>query len=256
MLRIIITCVFTTVFYFNCHAQITPPGMGKANTASWFAIGVQQDLNNERTIHSETYFGLGRISNPDTYNLVQKQSLYVLNEEVSHHFKKNWQYSVAVSYRSQSKYQSTSPYELDVPKYRQEVRLYTRFDYINTFKKINYSISYRPELRFFYNPNFSSSTENTQFRSRFRGKTTVNINSLKTHKIIATAEALFSTSRTNDWSKFEYKEARFCLYYSVILPVQKVTLNLGYMHNIIGKFSSSPVHYLAFDIVVKNPFKR
>jgi len=239
-----------------CHAQFSPPGLGKANTATWFAIGVEQHLNQKETISASTHFGLGRISNPDDYNLLEKHSIYVVNEEVTFRSKKHWSYSLALSYRLQNKYESAEPYGLDTPKARQEIRAYSRFSYLDSFNGMDYSFSYRPEIRFFYNPNFSPTAEHTQFRSRLSGKMAFNLNPLKTQKIIATAEALFSISKTDSWSTFEYDEARFCLYYSVVFPKQKITFNVGYMNNLLGKSSPTDVHYLAMDIVLKNPFEK
>lgn len=243
-----------TIINVNCLAQFSPPGLGEANTASWFAIGMKQLLNEKETTTSATHLGLGRISNPDAYNPFEKSSIYVVNEEVTHQFRKNWKYSAALSYRWQNKYKDTQPYDLDTPNARQELRIYSRFSYLNSFNKMDYSFSYRPELRFFYNPDFSSATKNTQFRSRFRAKAAFNLNALETHKISTTAEALFSTTRTNSWSSFEYQEIRFCLYYSMKFPKQKLTFNLGYMNDLIGKHSITDVHYLAFDFMINHPF--
>ncbi|MEJ4088142.1 DUF2490 domain-containing protein [Galbibacter orientalis] len=228
--------------------------MGKVNTASWFATGIKQSLNKKETITSATYFGSGRISNPDNYNFFNKQSIYVLNEEISHRFKKNWKYALAISYRWQNKFKTTHPYELDTPKARQELRLYGRFYYLNSYKILDYSFSYRPEIRFFYNPDFKSATKNTQFRSRIRAKGSFNLNALKTRRIIISSEFLFSTTKTINWSKFEYQESRFCLYYSLIFPSEKIRLNFGYMNQLVGKKTITDAHYLAFDIILKNPF--
>lgn len=239
----------------NGLAQFSPPGLGKTNTASWFAIGIKQKLNEKGSLSSATHFGLGRISDPDNYNLFQKQSIYVINEEITNHFKEHWAYSMALSYRWQNKYKSTDPYELDDPDGRQEIRAYGRLSYLETFKKMGFAIDFRPEYRLFYNPDFSSANENTQFRSRLRGKMTFNLNSLKTDKLVTTAEFLFSTTKTDSWSAFEYKETRLCLYYSHTVPKLKTTFNIGYMNNILGKSSVTDVHYLAFDVAIKNPFE-
>lgn len=255
MLRIFTTIFLGITISSNCFAQFSPPGLGEAKTASWVAIGVKQNLNKKETISSATHLGLGRISDPDNYNLVKKQSIYVINEEISNRFSKNWKYSGALSYRWQNKYIDVAPYGVDSPKARQEIRIYGRFSYLNSFKNVEYAFSYRPELRFFYDPDFSAATEHKAFRSRFRGKASFNLNSANTHKIITSAEFLFSAAKTDSWSKFEYKETRFCLYYSVSFPKQKVTLNLGYMNDLLGKSSVTDVHYLACDLVVKNPFK-
>lgn len=235
-------------------AQFSPPALGKTNIASWFAIGVKQDINKQGNISSTTHFGFGRISNPDDYSLFKKPSIYVINQEVTHRFKKHWKYSVALSYRWQNKYKAIQPYELDTPKARQEIRVYSRVSYLNSLKKATYSLDYRPEVRFFYNPNFSSAEQQTQFRSRFRGKVSFNLNSSNTHKIIASTELLFSSTLTNSWNNIEYKETRFCLYYSYLLHEQRITFNIGYMNNLLDKSPITDVNYLAFDILVNNPF--
>lgn len=254
MLRILLSLFLGILFYSNSFAQITPPGLGKVNTASWFALGVKQNLNQKETTTSTTFIGVGRISDPDDYNLIKKPSIYVVNEEVTHRFKENWKYSFALSYRWQNEYKKTEPYHLDTPDVRKEIRYYNRFTYLKKFKNIDFSLTYRPELRFFFDPNFDSAAEKMQFRSRISGKTAFNINELKTQKIITSVELLFATSKTENWSPFEYKETRFSLYYSLGIPKQKITLNVGYMNNLIGKSKLKDAHYLAFDVVIKNPF--
>lgn len=256
MLRTSLSLFFGILFYSNCFAQISPPGLGKANTAAWFAVGIKQRLNRKETLESVSFAGLGSISNPNNSNPFQKQSIYVINEEITHNFKPHWKYSVAASYRWQNKYQSSPPYELDSPKARQEIRFYSRFTYLKTFKKIMYSLTYRPEIRFFYNPDFKLAEETTEFRSRLKGKIAFNINALKTQKISTSAEVLLATSKTEQWSAFKYKESRFSLYYSVTIPKQKITFNMGYMNNVLGKNFSKCVHYIAFDVVFKNPFQK
>jgi hypothetical protein len=256
MLKASLTIFFGILFQTFCLAQFSPPGLGKTNAAAWFAVGIKEKLSSKKDIESETFIGIGTISNPDNNNLFQNPSIYVINEEIKHHFKPNWEYSIAASYRWQNKYKTTPSFELDAPNARQEIRFYSRFAYTNSFRKIKYSLSYRPEIRFFYNPDFKIPTENTEFRSRFRGKIDLNLNTAKTKKIITSAELLFATSKTTQWSPLKYKESRFCLYYSVAIPKQKLTFNIGYMNNVLGKKINKFVHYFAFDIVIKNPFEK
>src|SRR5689334_13059308 len=80
-------------------AQISPPGMGETNTASWFAFGVRQSLDSSEKIQSFTYIGLGRISGPTSYNPLKYQEIFVINQEFYHRFHKHWHYSLALSYR-------------------------------------------------------------------------------------------------------------------------------------------------------------
>lgn len=256
MLRTSLYLFLGILYYCNGLAQIAPPGLGETNTAGWFAFGLKQKLNKKETLQSTSFVGLGTISNPDNANLFQKPSIYVVNEEITHHFKPNWKYSVAASYRWQNKYKTAAPYELDNPKARQEIRFYGKFTYLKSFEKMAYSFTYRPELRFFYNPDFSLPEETTEFRSRLKAQIAFTVNSLKTHKIIAATEALFATNKTEQWDKLKYKESRLSLYYSIAIPKQKITLNMGYMNNILGKKFSKCVHYIAFDVVLKNPFSK
>ena len=41
-------------------AQLSPPGLGKAKTASWFAFGLKQTLDSAKKKESMTYIGIGR----------------------------------------------------------------------------------------------------------------------------------------------------------------------------------------------------
>lgn len=256
MLKASLTILFGILFQTICIAQFSPPGLGKTNSAAWFAVGIKETLSSKKNIESVTFIGMGTISNPNNNNLFHNPSIYVINEEIKHHFKPNWQYSIAASYRWQNKYKATPSFELDYPNARQEIRFYSRLTYISSFHKANYSLSYRPEIRFFYDRNFKLPTETTEFRSRLRGKIDLNINAVKTKKIITSAELLFATSKTLQWSSLTYKESRFCLYYSVAFPTQKLAFNIGYMNNILGKNINKFVHYFAFDVAIKNPFEK
>lgn len=244
------------IYYSTCLAQISPPGLGEVNIAQWSAIGLKEKLNQKKTITSTTFFGLARISNPDNYNPFEKSSIYVVNQEVAHRFKKHWKYAGALSYRWQNRYLFNNSYQLDFPNARQEIRIYSRISYLAKFPKIDFSLTYRPEFRFFYNSDFTPYLETNQFRSRFRGKMVLQLNSIETQKIIVSTEILFSTSKAPNWNRFEYKESRFCLYYSIAPSNRKIILNIGYMNNLLEKHFVKDAHYLAIDIMFNNPFKK
>lgn len=139
MTKAYIVLFFAFLVQSNCFAQISPPGMGKANTAAWMAIGIKQNINQKETLESTTFVGLGTISDPNNLNIFEKKSIYVINEEITYRFKPHWNYSLAASYRWQNKYRSNKPYYLDSPYARQEIRVYSRFTYENKFKNINYT---------------------------------------------------------------------------------------------------------------------
>ena len=236
-------------------AQITPPGLGsEINTAEWLALALKQNLNKSKTVSSTTYVGHSSSSNIDYSNPFKQNALYVVNEEISHHFKKHWKYSGALSYRWQNFYDHTSPYHKNTSRSRQEIRTYGRFSYLTKINTLDFSLTYRPELRFFYTSNFTPYQKSIQFRSRLAGKLSAPLNAKKTKKLIFATELLFSTSKAKEWSKWAYHESRFSIYYSVFFPKQKFIVNLGYMNNLLGADFSKDTHYFAFDITIKNPF--
>lgn len=238
-------------------AQISPPGLGEAKTASWMAIGVRQDLNSKKDWQSMTYIGLGRKSNPNNDNPAYKPSIVVLNQEFYHPFAKSWQTSFAISYRRQHEYQGQAPFAASSPSIQQEFRLYGRLSKSFTLRGISLSPTIRQELRRFYTPEFKDSSQPLQLRSRFRIQASTHLDPDKKHKVMLSSEQLFNSSKTasgGSWSTFAYAESRFMAYYSYSPSTLPITLDIGYMNNLIGKKAPSMVHYIAFDIIVKNPF--
>lgn len=241
---------------YACFGQITPPGLGKVNTAAWMAIGVKQAVNPSGKFVSLSYLGVGKTSNPDNYNPLERTAIYIINQEFYNHFKPHWEYSLAGSYRWENRYKNTKPFGRDIPDAKQEIRFYGRYSFLTKGRFLNFSLTYRPEIRLFYNPNFTPYVESIQFRSRIKSKIAFNINQAKNQKFIVSAEQFFSISNQNNWGKFGYRETRFCLYYSIAPPKSNITLDIGYMNNLIGISNKKDVHYLAFDIVFNNFFKK
>jgi len=243
----------------HASAQISPPGLGEANAASWFAFGVRQSLDSANKIQSVSYVGIGRTSNPVTSNPFQRQAIFVLNQEFYHKFHKHWHYSLALSYRNQNEYMETTPYESASPPTKQEFRIYGRYMYEFKVRNFKFVATYRQEFRSFFDPDFKQEDERYQLRSRFRIQATMTLDQNKAHRIIASAEALFSSTETttpeNHWTTFGYKEARFCLYYSFDPKNSSLTYSLGYMNNLIGQSDVISVSYLAADVIWENPFK-
>lgn len=240
-------------------AQISPPGLGEANSAAWFAFGVRQSLDSAGKIQSVSYIGIGRTSNPVTNNPFQRQAIIVLNQEFYHKFHKHWHYSLALSYRNQNEYMETTPYEAASPPTKQEFRIYGRYMYELKLRNFRFVATYRQEFRSFFDPNFKQEDESYQLRSRFRMQAAVTLDKNKVHRITASAEALFSSTQTstpeNHWTTFGYKEARLCLYYSVDPKNSSFIYSFGYMNNLIGQTNVISVSYLAMDIIWENPFR-
>ncbi|MDF7817082.1 DUF2490 domain-containing protein [Runella sp. MFBS21] len=247
--------------FTRCLAQISPPGLGTAHTAEWFAIGIRQDLDTtkNKSWQSMSYIGLGRKSNPDNFDPFYKPAIIVINQEFYHQFHPHWQYSLALSYRRQDEYLEKPPYSHDNEPLEQEFRVYSRLSYLLQTSRIKFTPTLRQEFRKFYTTHFKNLDEILQLRSRFRLQVTFNLDAKKIHRLIAGSEYLFAVSKktaTNAWTNFKYRESRFSLYYSLSPPKIPLVFSMGYMNNIIGVSSPLSVHYAAFDVVFQNPFKR
>jgi hypothetical protein len=252
-LRLLLLLLF---FIPACNAQISPPGLGSTQTAFWGAIGAKQMLDAKNT--SMTYIGIGRISNPDgDTNPFKKQSLMVLNEEIYHKINTHWQYSYALSYRRQNQYEHESPYERKSPLVHQEFRGYGRISYSVDIGNVKWKSTYRQELRTFYTADFESVDEDFQLRSRFKTQAAVALDNDKEYSLLGSAEALFSIANddTQGWGDYEYKESRFCLYYSYAPHSLPVVFDIGYMNDLIGHgHHVKDASYLAFDVILQNVF--
>jgi len=257
--KLLLAALIFVVTLSNTYAQLSPPGLGEAKNASWFAFGVRQSLDSLKQKESTTYVGVGLKSSPDENNPFSKMAILVINEEISNRYKKNWEYSYALSYRRSNNYDSTAPYETLDPAIEQEFRVYGRYSYIMEGNGLKWKNTVRQEFRKFFNPDFSNAEENFQLRTRLKTQLSLDLGTAKTHHIIGGAEALFAISKENEpekqWSKFDYKESRFTLYYSLSPHEIPFIFDIGYMYNLIGKGAAiSDVNYLAVDIIWKNPF--
>ncbi|MEH0157430.1 DUF2490 domain-containing protein [Limibacter armeniacum] len=248
--KLLLSFLFLGILGSNCFGQITPPGLGKVNTASWMAIGIKQALDSAKQVSSITYIGMGRTSSPTNDNPFKRGSIFVINQEVSNHFTEHWKYAFALSYRWQNLFNDNSTTgDHHVTQGRQEFRFYGQLSYLKSISRLKYAVTYRPEMRLFYLPDFRPYSERIQFRSRLKAKMSIDLNEASTKRLISSAEVLFSSGKHDKWEKFEYKDTRLCLYYAFSPPNSKLNFNIGYMYDLIGKSFDSDTHYLAFDII-------
>lgn len=237
--------------------QIGSPGMGKTNTGSWFAVGVKQKLDTLNKWSSTTYIGLGRKSNPNSYNPVRQPSIFVVSEGFTNHFYENWEYAFGLSYRRQNLYQSSAPYNSSNPRFKQEFRLNGGISYLIKTKFVELTPTLKQDVRKFYRPDFKDYSESWQLRSRFRLKFMFPLTSNKVHRLLLYSEQLFATSLKGDpkeWTKFKYKDSRFSIYYSLTPKSIPFQFDFGYMQDLVGTNSNYSAHYFALDIIWKNPF--
>jgi hypothetical protein len=250
-----------TAFHFFCDAQITPPGLGKTPASLWLAVALQQELDTikNKGWQSTTYLGYARISNPNTFNPLDKPGIFILNQEFAHQFHKNLQYTLALSYRRQHEYSSTAPYYHDNPDIMQEFRFYTRFSYSYKAKYIKLTPTLRQDFRKFFTPDFQNYSDNWQIRTRFRLQLAVNLDTKNMHKIIINSEQLFSSTQnlsTKKWNGYKYRDSRFSLFYAYSPKTMPCTFNIGYMNNLIGTTKLFDGHYFSLDVTFKNLFSK
>ncbi|HEX5660296.1 MAG TPA: hypothetical protein VFX59_24040 [Polyangiales bacterium] len=227
-------------------AQISPPGLGEAETATWVAAGVRQQLDARRA--SMTYAGAGAVN--EHLELPNEPAILVVNEELYDKFAEHWVYSLALSYRRQNEYSLHEAVER-----RQEVRFYGRLSNVLQAGRLKLSSTFRPELRTFYTTSFAPDDEPLQLRFRVREQLAVRLDTNGVHHVIGSAEVLSSIAKARRWGELAYRESRFCLYYSLDREQWPVVLNVGYMNDLIGRGSAvADVHYLAFDVTWENPF--
>jgi hypothetical protein len=244
----------------DAFSQISPPGLGKARTADWFALGIRQELDTieGKGWQSMTYVGIGRKSNPDNYDPLFKSSILVLTQEFYKQFHRHFQYSGAVSYRRQHNYLDEAPYAHGNPSFKQEYRVYGRFSYILKTPRLKFVPTFRQEFRKFYSPGFKDVSEDFQLRSRLRLQLSVMLDRAKSHRLIFSSEQLTSISKQNSpeqWTPFDYRESRFSLYYSLSPQSSPFIFSVGYMNNLVGYRNPYDVSYIALDVVWENPFK-
>lgn len=240
------------LFYANANAQLSPPGLGDTNDAFWAAIGVSQKVSEKNT--SVTYVGEGRISGPESHDLMHEQSIFVVNEEMYHSFAPGWNYSYALSYRRQNEY-GDDEVANEAMAIQQEFRLYARLSHTKPVGSLKWKNTIRQEARKFYTPDFNNPEDIFQLRTRLKTQLSVPLG--VSSKVTGSAEALFSASDEthSGWGRYGYHESRFCLYYTYTPQSMPVTFDVGYMNDLMGYgHDVADAGYLAFDIVVQNPF--
>lgn len=251
LLFVFIVCL---AFSLKTFAQLTPPGLGETRSAFWSAVGVSQKLDEKNT--SKTYFGTGYISGTENNNLLNAPSIMVLNQEFYHRLNSKWQYSYALSYRRQHEYDENFNVPLDMG-IKQEFRIYGRVGYTVALGKVKWTTTLRQEVRKFYTDDFDQVTDGLQLRTRLKTQLFIPLDNDSENTIMGSAEALFAMSKDSNegWSSPEYKEARFCLYYSYSPESMPVTFDVGYMNDLMGNgHDTSDAGYLAMDIIIKDPF--
>ena len=256
ILRILLIFGLTT-FVSVAFGQISPPGIDGAKVVGWGAIGFNQQLSRKFSI--TVYAGGSRQSDPDNTRLARKAAIMVFNQETLYSFNSHWQLAFCNSIRIQDIYSDESPYDLEHPGIRNELRYYLRLFYRHSYKRLNFSYNFRPEYRNFYTSNWDKWSTPMELRFRLKGQVNIPLNQSKSNQIIVANELLTVTDHYNsgEWSKYHFTEDRFSNYFRHTFSKPSVVVDLGIMHQFWKEKTGSHLHYtayLAFDILFQNPF--
>lgn len=259
-IKLIPIVLFWGIHINTVYGQVSPPGLGKAKTASWSVLGLRRKLDSAGTKEALTYIGLGTKSTPDDSDPFHKQAIWVLNHEVYHKFAPNQQYSYALSYRRQNVYDEKIPYHNEGVE--QEFRLYGRYAYtVKLNERWKWKNTLRQEFRKFFTADFHKAEENFQFRTRLKSQVNFKISDKNKQELALSAEGLFAISKLNEpdaWSSFGYKETRLGFYYMTDIPKTPLRLDVGYMNDLIKGYDQVDfgVHYLAVDLIWNLPYHK
>lgn len=240
-------------------AQLSPPGLGPAETATWTAIGVRQDLDALRRRELMTYLGTGTIRQHDDVNPLGRPSIWVLNQELYDHFRTDLFYSIALSYRRQKQYEPVAPHAAADAPLKQELRLYGRFGRTFGLGRLKLTSAFRPELRGFFGAGLGGHEEPLELRFRLKTQVAWTVDLSGVHRVLASGEVLAAVARDREgaWSSLAYRESRLCLYYSISPKRAPLVVDVGYMNDVLGTGAALvDVHYLAVDIVWHSPLAR
>ena len=244
-------------------AQLSPPGLDGTHIAAWGAVGVSQVLSPKWTVTA--YLGGARMSDPDSWSPLNKQSIAVYNHEFQYKFSPTWQVSLCNSIRLQNKYDEEAPYEAKDPSYRWELRHYGRLYYKQQLGHFAMNYSFRPEFRTFYSPDWQPAAMPVELRFRLKAQTSVPINEAKTNFLVSGNELLTAIDEyTNDlpadhkhnWSTYHFTEDRFSVYFRHVFAKQDVVLDLGVMEQFKTGGHFDAVSYVSFDVLFQNPFSK
>ncbi len=245
---------------FPLFAQFSPPGLDGTNAVGWGAVGFNQSLGKKVTLIA--YAGLGRVSNPNSWDLVQKPGIFVYNQEFQYKFSSRWQASLAQSFRSQNLYNKQAPYEADEPAHQYEIRYYARLYYKHSLGKVAATYSFRPEIRTFYTPTWQPTSRPLELRFRLKGQLNVPLDNRQTNFFIGSNEVLSALDEyrsdvislpRHTWSPYHFTEDRLALYFRHVFKKSATILDIGVMEQFKSGGHFKPVSYLAFDVLFQNP---
>ena len=237
------------------NAQISPPGLDDTNLAFWTAIGASQELSKKWSVTA--YVGEARQSSPDNYRMMSKQAIFVVNQEAQYSFSKLWAASVCASFRVQSRYEHTAPYEAAEPSMKDEARAYSRVYYRPKAGTTQLSFSLRPEYRTFHYNREDWKPIDKEVRIRLKGQASIALDANKSNQLIIADEVLSATdhvvgNQQTLWTHMSYTENRLSTYHRHVFKHPSVIADLGVMQQF--KIHGQYIAHVAVDFIFVNPF--
>lgn len=245
----------------SAYAQISPPGIDGAQAVAWGAIGFNQPLSKKWSI--TVYGGGARQSDPDTKNPFSKSAILVINQESLYAFNNRWQLALCTSFRKQNIYSHESPYELDSPSVRKELRYYLRLYYKHSIRRLSFTYSFRPEYRTFYTGDWDNWKTDAELRFRLKAQVNIPLSQTNVNQLILANEILTVMDHYNEpvegknWSPYHFTEDRFVNFFRHTFKKPDVIFDVGVMHQFWEEKTTQHLHYsayLSFDILLQHPF--
>lgn len=236
------------------YSQTAPSALGDIHLAKSLSVGINQDVkSNFGNWKYFSYISNSWFSKSENDGFFDKQGIFIYENEMKNKMSNQNEISFGTSYRNQNVYTQNINSDKLI---KQEFRFYSRYSYNLKISKMDLSISLKQEFNKYFTENFKSYSESLRIRPRFRIKISLPIDKIANHKISLFSEQLFSTSLTNTskWSKFQYNDSRFSIFYTYTNQKIKYNLSVGYMYNLIGIDEFKDGNYLTLNLIFKNPF--
>lgn len=238
------------------YSQTAPSALGDIHLAKSLSVGINQDVkSNFGNWKYFSYISNSWFSKSENDGFFDKQGVFICENEMKNKMSNQNEISFGTSYRNQNVYTQNINSDKLI---KQEFRFYSRYSYNLKISKMDLSISLKQEFNKYFTENFKSYSESLRIRPRFRIKISLPIDKIANHKISLFSEQLFSTSLTNTskWSKFQYNDSRFSIFYTYTNQKIKYNLSVGYMYNLIGIDEFKDGNYLTLNLIFKNPFSK
>lgn len=240
-------------------AQIGPPGMGVVKSASWFAMGITQQLDTAGDIRWNAYVGHGRCSTSQQGMPWQRQAIQVFDQLITYRFHSQWQVGAGASLRFQQRYSDSDPFDRITPP-RDEVRLHARIMHGWPIGRWRMQLTLKQELRRFFTPDLQPWKEDIEWRTRFKVQAEHALGQQGGRKVVCSLEELFAMDHVRGaqdaWTSMGYRETRASVYVVQRMANDRMEVALGGMADLVRGADQAICPYLAMSLTWRDPFGR